>query len=82
MRRSRRNASSANFTPITVKMKIVEILEGKRSSLKVKDLVPLLGISKSKLYQAIAKGELPSNRKGGITVDPNHVIAWWTQDVA
>lgn len=63
-------------------MKIVEILEGKRSSLKVKDLAPLLGISKSKLYQAIASGELPSNRKGGITVDPNHVIAWWTQDVA
>jgi excisionase family DNA binding protein len=82
MRTSRGNRPviPSSFPTITVKMKVVEILEGKMEALTVKDLVPLLNISKSKLYQVIARGELPSIRKGGgIRVDPNHVIQWWTE---
>lgn len=80
MRTSRGTDSPTNFAPTTVKMKVVEILEMKSEALSVADLVPLLNISKSKLYQVIARGELPHTRKGGIRVDPNHVIEWWTRD--
>ena len=71
---------SRHFAAPPTKMKVVEILESKAETLQVKDLVGLLGLSKSKLYAVIARGELPSLRiDGSIRVDPNHVIAWWKQ---
>lgn len=65
---------------VSVKMKIVEILEAKTASLSVRDVVEITGMSKSKVYQQIAHGELPSIRIGGsIKIDPNQLIEWWKQ---
>jgi|SRR5579864_3206447 len=70
-----------DFGPkVPVKMKIVEILEAKTTCLSVRDVVEITGMSKSKIYQQIAQGELPSIRIGGsIKIDPNQLIAWWKQ---
>ncbi len=80
MRTTRRNrARSSPLTPGgPVKMKIVEILEAWTKNLRVMDIVEITGISKSKVYQQIARGELQSVRiDGSIKIDPNHAIQWW-----
>lgn len=62
---------------ITVKMKIVEILEARTTTLSVNDVVEITGLSRSKVYQKIARGELAAIRiDGSIKVDPNHLIQW------
>jgi excisionase family DNA binding protein len=74
MKRSRRNDF---VTEIPVKMKVIEILETRAESLSVKDVVGLLGLSKSLIYGMIATGELPATRyHSRIKLDPNHVIEW------
>ena len=85
MRTKRQNESSnVDFmTAIPIKMKIVEILEARTTPLSVRDVVAVTGISKSKVYQKIAQGELPSIRiDGSIRIDPNQLIVWWKQHQA
>lgn len=85
MRTTRQNKSNnVDFKTATpVKMKIVEILEARTTPLSVRDVVAVTGISKSKVYQKIARGELPSIRiDGSLRIDPNHLIAWWKQHQA
>ena len=79
---SRKNGTnrSDSMKEITVKMKVVEILEGTQGSLRVGDVVRLLQYSRSFVYQLIARGELPARRvHGSIRLDPNHVIEWLQQ---
>ncbi len=65
---------------ITVKMKVIEILEARAESLSVKEVVGLLKLSKSLVYGMIATGELPATRyHRRIRLDPNHVIEWVKQ---
>ena len=65
---------------IPVKMKVIEILEARAESLSVKEVVGLLGLSKSLVYGVIATGELPATRyHRRIKLDPNHVIEWVKQ---
>jgi len=60
---------------ITVKMKVIEILEARAESLSVKEVVGLLKLSKSLVYGMIATGELPATRyHRRIRLDPNHVM--------
>lgn len=74
MKRSSRNGL---INEISVKMKVIEILEARADSLSVKEIVALLKISKSLVYKMIATGELPASRyHRGIRLDPNHVIEW------
>jgi excisionase family DNA binding protein len=77
MKRSSRNGF---INEISVKMKVIEILEARAESLSVKEIVALLKISKSLVYKMIATGELPASRyHRGIRLDPNHVIEWVTR---
>jgi excisionase family DNA binding protein len=74
MKRSSRNGL---INEITVKMKVIEILESRAKSLTVIEVVDLLKLSKSFVYGRIASGELPATRyRKGIRLDPNHVIEW------
>jgi excisionase family DNA binding protein len=77
MKRPSRNGF---INEISVKMKVIEILEARTQSLSVKEVVALLKISKSLVYRMIATGELPASRyHRGIRLDPNHVIEWVTR---
>ena len=77
MKRSSRNGFN---NEISVKMKVIEILEARAESLSVKEVVDLLKLSKSFVYRMIAIGELPASRyHRGIRLDPNHVIEWVTR---
>jgi excisionase family DNA binding protein len=77
MKRSGRNGF---INEITVKMKVIEILESRAESLTVNEVVGLLKLSKSFVYEAIGSGELPATRyRKGIRLDPNHVIEWVTR---
>jgi excisionase family DNA binding protein len=77
MKRPSRNVF---INQIAVKMRVIEILEARAESLSVKEVVGLLKLSKSYVYRMIATGELPASRyHRGIRLDPNHIIAWVTQ---
>jgi len=77
MKRSHRNTL---VNEVTVKMKVIEILEARAESLSVSEVVGLLKLSKSLVYGMIATGELPATRyHRRIRLDPNHVIEWVKQ---
>jgi excisionase family DNA binding protein len=79
MKRSGRNGF---ISEITVKMKVIEILELRAESLSVKEVVDLLKLSKSLVYGMIATGELPASRyHRRIRLDPNHLIEWVTRQI-
>jgi len=79
MRTSTRNASGP-VKEITVKMKVVELLETAVEFLTVDEVARLLNVSKSLVYRLAATGELTASRvSGAIRIDPNHVIAWLKQ---
>ncbi len=51
-----------------------------RELLRVHEVARLLGIGRSKTYELIARGELPSLRIGRLVRVPRHALEQWIAD--
>jgi excisionase family DNA binding protein len=61
-------------------MSLVEIVREKREALRVRDLVPLLGVSPQQIYKMAANGEIPSFKiANAVRFDPQEIADWLTR---
>lgn len=54
-------------------------MENSRAMLRPADLVPLLGVSRNRIYQLLAKGALPAVREGRAIRIPRAAWETWLQ---
>jgi excisionase family DNA binding protein len=58
-------------------MRLVEILEGRRQALRVREVANLLCVTPQHIYKMAASGSLPSLRiSGAIRFDPQDLVTW------
>ncbi len=58
-------------------MRLVEILEGRKQALRVREVADLFSVTPQHIYKMAASGRIPSFRiSGSVRFDPDELAAW------